>query len=90
MDNTVNTVKVLVINSGVTPIQTEKYEFAETEGLKVKETVLAALNRMGKAAHALIKYKGKLWVADHTAEGNTPSAEYFRHEVKYHPFASEI
>ena len=88
MDNTEN-IKVLVINSGTTPIQTEKYEFASNDS-GAKEKILEALNRLGKATHALIKYKGKMWVADHTSQGNTASAEYYKHEVKYHPFAKEL
>ena len=84
------TVKVLVIDSGKTPIATERFEFAETEGVKIKETVLAALNRLGKASHALIKFKGKFWVADHTASGRTPSKEYYRYEIKYHPYVQDL
>lgn len=85
-----DTIKVLVINSGTTPIATERYDFQSTEGDKAKETILSALNRLGKAAHALIGFKGKYWVADHTAVGNTPSKGYYKHQVKYHPFMKEL
>lgn len=88
MENT-ETIKVLVINSGTTPIHTEKYEFASNDST-AKEQILAALNRLGKATHALIKYKGKLWIADHTSQGNTPSTEYYKSEIKYHPFARDL
>jgi hypothetical protein len=90
MDTTPGTVKILVIDSGKTPIVFERYEFSSLEGLKIKETVLAALNRMGKAAHALIHFNGKFWTADHTAQGNRVSETYYRHEVQYHPFMKEL
>jgi hypothetical protein len=91
MDSTsTDNVKVLVINTGSAPITTERYDFSSNEGIKARETVLSALNRLGKASHALISYKGKFWVADHTAQGNTPSKEYHRHEVRYHPFMKEL
>lgn len=88
MENT-ETIKVLIVNSGTTPIHTEKYEFASNDST-AKEQILAALNRIGKAAYALIKYKGKMYTAVHTSQGNTPSAEYYKNEIKYHPLANDI
>jgi hypothetical protein len=88
--DTTGTVKVLVIDSGKTPIALERYEFSSTEGISARETILSALNRLGKASHALFSYKGKFWVADHTVQGNTPSKEYHRYEVTYHPFMKEL
>ena len=85
MENT-DIVKILIIDSGQTPIHTEKYEFASSEGDKIKNTILSALNRLGKATHALIKYKNDYFIADHTAEGKIQSEHYWKTKVKYHPF----
>jgi hypothetical protein len=83
-------VKILVIDSGTTPIKTFKHELPASDKQKVKDTILSELNRLGKAAHALIKYKDKFWIADHTAIGRTASTEYHKHSVKYHPFMKEL
>lgn len=85
MDN-IETIKILIIDSAQTPIHTEKYEFASTDSENVKNTILDSLNRLGKATHALIKYKNKFYTADHTAQGKTASLTYYKTEVKYHPF----
>ena len=85
MENT-NIVKILIIDSGQTPIHTEKYEFSETDSAKIKDTILSSLNRLGKATHALIKFKNEYFVADHTAQGKVQSDTYYKHKVKYHPF----
>lgn len=89
MTNT-DTVQILVIDSGQTPIHTEKYEYASTDTAKIKETILSSLNRLGKATHALIKYKNEYFVADHTAQGKIDSITYYRHKVKYHPYMKEL
>lgn len=81
-----DTVKILIIDSAQTPIHTEKYEFNESEGAKIKDTILSSLNRLGKATHALIKFKNEYFVADHTAQGKVESDTYYKHKVKYHPF----
>jgi hypothetical protein len=85
-----NIVKILIIDSAKTPIHTEKYEFDAGEGDKIKNTILDSLNRLGKATHALIKYKNDFWVADHTAQGKISSTTYYRHKIKYHPFMKEL
>jgi len=85
-----NIVKILIIDSAKTPIHTERYEFDASEGDKIKNTILDSLNRLGKATHALIKYKNDFWVADHTAQGKISSTTYYRHKVKYHPFMKEL
>ena len=89
MENT-ETIKILIIDSAQTPIHTEKYEFNASDGDKVKETILSSLNRLGKATHALIKYKNKFYTADHTAQGKIESTNYYKTEVKYHPFMKEL
>ena len=81
-----DTIKILIIDSAQSPIHTEKYEFSSSEGVKVKDTILSSLNRLGKATHALIKYKNEYFVADHTAQGKVMSETYYKHKVKYHPF----
>lgn len=85
-----DTVKILAIHSGVAPIQTFKYELPASDKQKIKDTILSELNRLGKSAHALIKYKDKFWVADHTVQGKSDSTQYHKHEVKYHPFMKEL
>jgi hypothetical protein len=85
MENT-DTVKILIIDSAKTPIHTEKYEFNANDGAKIKDTILSSLNRLGKATHALIKYKDDYFVADHTAQGKVQSDTYYRHKVRYHPY----
>jgi len=85
-----DTVKILIIDSAQTPIHTEKYEFPDTDGAKIKDTILSSLNRLGKATHALIKYKNDYFVADHTAQGKVESDTYYRHKVKYHPYMKEL
>lgn len=82
----IETVKILIIDSAKTPIHTEKYEFAETDAVKIKDTILSSLNRLGKATHALIKFKNEYFIADHTAQGKNESLTYYRTKVKYHPF----
>jgi len=85
-----DTVKILVIDSGVTPIKTFKHELPASDKQKIKDTILSELNRLGKSSHALIKYKDKFWVAGHTAEGRTASTEYHKHSVRYHPFMKDL
>jgi len=84
-----DTAKILVVNTGATPITFEKYEIAAIEKEKIQETILEAINRLGKSSHALLKYKDRFWVADHTARKGA-SKEYYKHEVKYHPYASQL
>jgi len=83
-------VKILIIDSGQTPIHTEKYEFKPSEKDTIQSTILNCLNKYGKAAHALIKFKNEYFVADHTAQGKIESIKYHRHKVKYHPFMQEL
>jgi hypothetical protein len=83
-------VKILIIDSAQMPIHTEKYEFASSEADKIKDTILSSLNRLGKATHALIRFKNEYWVADHTAQGKLQSETYYRHKVKYHPYMKEL
>jgi hypothetical protein len=85
-DQSKSAVKILIIDSGQTPIHTEKYQFMDNEGDKIKNTILTSLNRLGKASHALIKYKNDYFIADHTAQGKIMSETYYRTKVKYHPF----
>lgn len=82
-------VKILVVNTGATPISFEKMEFDATNKDGLQTFILDALNRTGKQSHALLKYKDRFWVADHTARKGH-SKEYHRHEVKYHPFMKEL
>ena len=58
-----DTLKILIIDSGKTPIHTEKYEMAASQGKQVIETfILNCLNKYGKACHALIKFKNEYFV----------------------------
>lgn len=85
----IEVVKILVVNTGSTPISTEKYEFPATDSKGIHDKILEAINRLGKNSHALLKFKSRFWVADHTARKG-PSKEYFKHEVKYHPMMKEL
>jgi uncharacterized protein YjcR len=85
-----DTVKILIINSGVAPIETFKHEIASVDKQKIKDTILSELNRLGKQTHALIKFKDKFWVADHTQQGKSESKEYIKHEIRYHPYMKEL
>ena len=85
MDNT-EPIKILFVNTGVNPISFEK---SEVDAANVKEYILNGINKLGKQSHALIKFKDRLFVCDHKARKG-PSADYYRAEVKYHPFASEL
>lgn len=89
MDNQPEVIKILVVNTGSTPISTEKYEFASTDGEKARTQILEAINRLGKNSHALLKFRNRYWVADHMARKG-PSKDYYKHEVKYHPFMKEL
>lgn len=81
------TVKILFVNTGSTPITTEKLEFPETEHVQIKKTILTSLNRLGKLSHAVVKHRGGYYVCEHTARKG-PSKKYFEHVVKYHRYLS--
>lgn len=86
------TVKLLVVNGGTTPISTDKHVLpinTADDARKMQEFILTSLNRLGKMAHVLIKYKGEYWVADHTARKG-PSKEYFKRQIKYHRYLKEL
>lgn len=90
MENTTpDIVKILVVNTGATPVSTEKFEFPANEAANIQNRVLESINRLGKNSHALLKYKNRFWVADHTARKG-PSKEYYKYEVKYHPMMGEL
>jgi hypothetical protein len=89
MDTTLEIVKILLVNTGETPISLEKYEFPASDTKGIQEKILTSINRLGPNSHALLKYKNRFWVADHTARKG-PSKEYFKHEVKYHKFMEEL
>ncbi len=84
-----NKVQILLVNTGSTPISYEKHEFAVTEAKRMQQFILDSLNRLGKVAHALVKFNGEYWVCDHTARKG-PSKEYFKHKVRYHPYMKEL
>jgi len=83
------TIQLLVVNTGATPIHTEKHVFTKSTEGTAREFILTTLNRLGKTAHVLAKTNGKYWVCDHTARKG-PSKEYFKHEVRYHPYMKEL
>lgn len=84
-----DTVQILLVDTGKTPITFEKMELPANDRERIHDTILSALNRLGKLAHALLKYQGEYWVADHTARKG-PSKDYFKHKVKYHPYMKEL
>lgn len=88
-NNNPEVVKILVVNTGSTPISFEKYEFQSSESKTIQEKILERINALGKNSHALLKYKNQFWVADHTARKG-PSKEYYKHKVDYHTFMTEL
>jgi hypothetical protein len=85
-----NIVKILVIDTNKSPIHKESYELSDSNPSEIRNTILGALNRLGKGASALIKYKNEYFVADHTAQGKAESQNYFRTKIKYHPYMKEL
>ena len=82
------TVKVLVINTGVSPVETERFDLPADPNV-TKKTILSYLNKLGKSSHALVQVGKKFYVCDHTAPRG-PSKEYAKSEVRYHPFMSKL
>jgi hypothetical protein len=83
------TVQILLVNTGTTPIALEKMTFKSTEKDAMQSAILNGINRLGKQSHALIKFRDRLYTCDHTARKG-PSTGYYRKEVPYHTFASEL
>ncbi len=82
-------VKVLVIDTGKEPIKTERFDLAASDPAAIRKTILTVMNRMGKNSHALIHFRKKWFVADHTAQRG-PSEEYAKTEVRYHPMMEQL
>lgn len=82
-------VQILLVNTGATPITTEKLEFPASATTAIHDAILSGINRLGKQAHALLKHGGNYWIADHTARKG-PSKEFYKHSVKYHPYMKEL
>jgi hypothetical protein len=90
MDNTKpQTLKILFVNIGSQPISLEKVEVPLLDRESNMKVILDGLNRIGKQCHALLKIGNRLYVCDHKARKG-PSDDYYRHEVKYHPYAGEL
>ncbi len=84
--------KVLFINTGTNPIEKERKDLSlatPADKEVAKKVILEALNRMGKAAHALVLVGTKYYVADHKALRGE-STDYFTTSVNYHPYKSEL
>jgi hypothetical protein len=88
MDNKIKLLSVNTGSIGTVAIQTEKREL-DPQDPQLKTVILSELNRMGKQSHVLIKYKGKLWKALHTA-ARGESKDYLKVEVNYHPLAGKF
>ena len=90
MDEAPKVMKVLVINVGVDPIKTEKFEFPITEKELARTTVLSVMNRMGKNSEAIAKVgDGPLVMYSHTS-ARGPSKELYRSKINYHPLSGEL
>ena len=89
MNDTPQVMKVLVINVGVDPIKTEKFEFPITEKALAKETVLSVMNRMGKNSEAIVKVGATLFMYSHTSKRG-PSTDLYRSKINYHPLSGEL
>jgi hypothetical protein len=88
MDNKIKLLSVNTGSIGVVDVQAEKREMDPHDPL-LKTVILTELNRMGKQSHVLIKYKGKLWKANHMA-ARGESKDYHKTEIKYHPLANRL
>ena len=89
MSTTSEIVRILTIDTGHDPIRTEHIDVSSDNPAAIKKAVLDGINRFGKNAHALISFRGKWFVADHTAQRG-PSSDYVKSEVHYHPFMEEM
>ncbi len=89
MSDTPKVIKVLVINVGCDPIQTEKFEFPATEQKLAAKTTLDVMNRMGKNSEAIATVGGGLWMFSHTS-ARGPSKELYRAKIQYHPLADQL
>jgi len=81
------TFKILAINTGVDPIQTQKVEVLQPT--KLPETILNLLNNMGKSSHVIYSDGTTMWTCHHMAVRGSSSG-YHRTPIKYHAFAAEI
>jgi hypothetical protein len=82
-------ISLLLVNTGVWPINTQKVELNSNESDKVKSTILDGINSLGNRAHALIKYQNRYFVCEHKDQYGK-STDYSRREVKYHPYMKEF
>jgi len=89
MSNISEIVRILTIDTGHDPIRMERIDISSDNPAAVKTAVLEAINRFGKNASALISFRGKWFVADHTA-ARGPSSDYVKSEVHYHPFMENM
>lgn len=89
MSDTIPTLKVLVINVGTEPIQTERFEFPIREKDLARQTVLNVMNRMGKNSEAIVKHGDKWSMYSHTAPRG-PSKELFHSKLTYHPMMEAL
>lgn len=89
MSNTSEIVRVLIIDTGHEPLRTERFDIASANPALTKKTIIEGINKYGKNAHALISFRGKWFVADHTAQRG-PSTDYVKSEVGYHPHMEDM
>lgn len=81
--------KVLVINVGTDPIQTERFEFSMAERGQAKQKVLETMNKMGKNSEAIVGLNGELFLYSHTS-ARGPSKELYRTKITYHPLSGQV
>ncbi len=89
MSDNSKVMKVLVINVGTDPVQTEKFEFPALEKDLARCTVLNVMNRMGKNSEAIATLDNQLYLYSHTA-ARGPSKELYRAKINYHPMAAQL
>jgi len=58
------------------------------EETKLREAIAAAVKLTVNGGHVLVKYKGKLFLAER--DSNNSLIEYVHHEVSYHPHQSQF
>ena len=89
MQDAPQNIKVLVINVGVDPIKTERFEFPIGEAKIAGAAALEVMNRMGKNSEALFKKGNVVWLLSHTS-ARGPSKSLYHSKINYHPLMKEL
>jgi hypothetical protein len=89
MSQTPDIIKILVINCGSDPIETEKFELPVKDRDLAKDKVLTIMNKMGKNSEAIVGFGGNLFLYSHTA-ARGPSKKLYNQPITYHPLSAQV